>query len=130
MLTSSFPFVQSNSFVMGDALNTSVTVISTVQSSLISYSATTLNELLLLGIATQAIGIYAFWLVQKRYKLQTKTLLLVVCFFIVLLQFWGFIGIFTQKFGFHNVWEVWAYQTFYGLFVCPWYSVSQTMISE
>jgi MFS-type transporter involved in bile tolerance (Atg22 family) len=25
---------------------------------------------------------------------------------------------------------VWFYQAFYGLFVCPWYSYSQTMISE
>lgn len=40
------------------------------------------------------------------------------------------IGIWTQKFGFHNVWEFWVYQTFYGLFVCPWYSYSQIMISE
>ena len=40
------------------------------------------------------------------------------------------IGIWTQKFGFHNKWEVWVYQVFYGLLVCPWYSYSQTMISE
>jgi MFS-type transporter involved in bile tolerance (Atg22 family) len=25
---------------------------------------------------------------------------------------------------------VWVYQAFYGLFVCPWYSYSQIMISE
>lgn len=28
----------------------------------------------------------------------------------------------------HNL--VWLYQAFYGLFVCPWYSYSQIMISE
>ena len=43
---------------------------------------------------------------------------------------WGMIGIWTQNFGFHHVWEFWVYQTFYGLFVCPWYSYSQIMISE
>lgn len=43
---------------------------------------------------------------------------------------WGMIGIWTQKFGFHHLWEVWVYQVFYGLFVCPWYSYSQIMISE
>ena len=36
----------------------------------------------------------------------------------------------TQNFGFHNAWEFWLYQTWYGLFVCPWYSYSQIMISE
>jgi MFS-type transporter involved in bile tolerance (Atg22 family) len=35
-----------------------------------------------------------------------------------------------QKFGFHHEWEFWLYQVYYGLFVCPWYSYSQTMISE
>lgn len=49
---------------------------------------------------------------------------------IILLDGWGMIGIWTQRFGFHNSWEVWLYQAFYGLFVCPWYSYSQIMISE
>jgi MFS-type transporter involved in bile tolerance (Atg22 family) len=49
---------------------------------------------------------------------------------IILLDAWGMIGIWTQKFGFHNEWEFWLYQVFYGLFVCPWYSYSQIMISE
>ena len=49
---------------------------------------------------------------------------------IILLDAWGMIGIWTQKFGFHNEWEFWLYQAFYGLFVCPWYSYSQIMISE
>lgn len=29
-----------------------------------------------------------------------------------------------------TIYTVWLYQVFYGLFVCPWYSYSQTMISE
>lgn len=72
---------------------------------------------------------------------------------ICLLDAWGMIGIWTQKFGFHNDWEVWVrpvpippflppppprtsltiqqlYQAFYGLLVCPWYSYSQILISE
>jgi MFS-type transporter involved in bile tolerance (Atg22 family) len=54
----------------------------------------------------------------------------VVAICIVLLDAWGMIGIWTQSFGFHKKWEVWMYQVFYGLLVCPWYSYSQTMISE
>lgn len=53
-----------------------------------------------------------------------------VAFCIVLLDGWGMIGNWTLKFGFHNTWEFWVYQAFYGLFVCPWYSYSQIMISE
>lgn len=115
---------------MGDALNTSVTVISTVQNQLISFSSTVFNELLIVGIASQAVGIYLFWRIQKHFSLQTKTMLLAVSFFIVLLQLWGLIGIFTLKFGFHNVYEAYLYQALYGLFVCPWYAISQTGISE
>lgn len=40
------------------------------------------------------------------------------------------VGIWTQRFGFHQAWEFWFYQGFYGFFVCPWYSYSQIMISE
>ena len=71
-----------------------------------------------------------------------------IAFCIILLDGWGMIGIWTDSFGFHSVWEVWVgsyshphhkykpinssqvYQAFYGLFVCPWYSYSQIMISE
>lgn len=49
---------------------------------------------------------------------------------IILLDGWGMIGIWTSRFGFHHEWEVWLYQAYYGLFVCPWYSYSQIMISE
>ncbi|KAI9045842.1 MFS transporter [Aspergillus affinis] len=97
-------------FLLGDSLNTTVTVISTLQNS--------------------AVGIYSFWYCQKRFQLSTKTVFNVIAMAIILLDGWGMIGIWTQRFGFHHVWEFWLYQAFYGLFVCPWYSYSQVMISE
>ncbi|CEH16194.1 hypothetical protein CBOM_06059 [Ceraceosorus bombacis] len=117
-------------FIMGDALNTSVTVISTVQNQLISFSGQTFNLLLIVGIAAQGVGIYSFWRIQKHFALTTTTMLRWVVLFIILLQLWGLVGIWTLKFGFHNVWEAYAYQAFYGLVVCPWYAYSQTGISE
>jgi MFS-type transporter involved in bile tolerance (Atg22 family) len=117
-------------FLLGDSLNTTVTVIATLQNSIVSYNSLELTYLLLVGIAAQGVGIYSFWFIQKRYGLSTKTMFVTVAIGICLLDGWGLIGIFTQRFGFHHVWEVWAYQVFYGLFVCPWYSYSQTMISE
>lgn len=49
---------------------------------------------------------------------------------ILVLTVWGLIGVHTDKFGFKHTWEIWLYQVFYGLMVCPWYAYSQTMISE
>lgn len=117
-------------FLLGDSLNTTVTVISTLQNTLVSYNSLQSTYLLLVGIVFQAIGIWAFWTIQKRWELSTKTMFDAVAFFTVGLDVWGLIGIWTTKFGFHNVWELWVYQVYYSLFVCPWYSYSQIMISE
>ncbi|GES57354.1 autophagy protein [Aspergillus terreus] len=111
-------------FLLGDSLNTTVTVIATLQNSVVSYNTLQLTYLLI------AAGIYGFWFVQKRFNLDTKTMFNAIAVGIVLLDGWGMIGIWTQVFGFHNAWEFWLYQVFYGLFVCPWYSYSQIMISE
>ncbi|CAD6590659.1 MAG: hypothetical protein ASARMPRED_004955 [Alectoria sarmentosa] len=117
-------------FLLGDSLNTTVTVIATLQNEVVDYDTLTLTYILLVGIAAQAVGIYSFWRIQQRYQLSTKTMFNAVIVGIILLDGWGMIGIWTQTFGFHHVWEFWVYQTFYGLFVCPWYSYSQIMISE
>lgn len=117
-------------FLLGDSLNTTVTVIATLQNSVVSYNTLTLTYILIVGIAAQLAGIAIYWYIQKRFGLSTKVMFDAVMVGIVLLDGWGMIGIWTQKFGFHNEWEFWVYQTFYGLFVCQWYAYSQTMISE
>ncbi|KAF8501561.1 autophagy-related protein 22-like protein [Russula emetica] len=108
-------------FLMGDVLNTTVVV---------SYSTLQLTLLLLVGITTQALGAYLFWLVQKKFSISTKRMLLFNVFWILVLTIWGLIGVHTNKIGYKHVWEVWLYQAFYGLLVCPWYAFSQTMICE
>lgn len=107
-----------------------MTVIATLQNEVVAYNSLTLTYLFIVGIAAQLAGIWIFWSVQKYFKLSTKTMFDAVMLGIILLDGWGMIGIWTQKFGFHNAWEFWLYQVIYGLFVCPWYSYSQIMISE
>ncbi|KAL2815671.1 autophagy-related protein 22-like protein [Aspergillus granulosus] len=117
-------------FLLGDSLNTTVTVIATLQNSIVAYNTLQLTYLLIVGIAAQAIGIYSFWTLQRSFSLSPKTMFNIIALSIILLDGWGMIGIWTQRFGFHHSWEIWAYQAFYGLFVCPWYSYSQILISE
>lgn len=105
-------------------------MIATLQNTIVSYNTLTLTYLLIVGIFAQLVGIGIFWLIQKRFGLSTKVMFDAVMLGIVLLDGWGMVGIWTQNFGFHHEWEVWVYQVFYGLFVCPWYSYSQIMISE
>ncbi|KAI0479384.1 autophagy-related protein 22-like protein [Xylariaceae sp. FL0804] len=117
-------------FLLGDSLNTTVTVIATLQNEVVAYDTLTLTYVLMVGIAAQAVGIGGFWLIQKRLNLSAKTMFNAVMVGIVLLDGWGMVGNWTPHFGFKHVWEIWCYQAFYGLFVCPWYSYSQIMISS
>ncbi|KJZ75201.1 hypothetical protein HIM_05395 [Hirsutella minnesotensis 3608] len=117
-------------FLLGDSLNTTVTVIATLQNQVVNYQSLTLTYLLMVGIAAQAVGIGLFWLVQQRLKVSAKAMFNVITVAIVALDGWGMVGNWTNRFGFHNAWEVWAYQVFYGLLVCPWYSYSQIIISS
>ncbi|KAF4614134.1 hypothetical protein D9613_007831 [Agrocybe pediades] len=102
-------------FLMGDVLNTAVTGIlrlhrkprNTDDISVVSYSTLDLTLLLIVGIVAQGLGIYVFWLVQKRYKISTKAMLSFVVLWILILTIWGLIGIHTNKFGFKHVWEIW-----------------------
>ncbi|KAI1498587.1 autophagy-related protein 22-like protein [Biscogniauxia marginata] len=117
-------------FLLGDSLNTTVTVIATLQNEVVAYDTLTLTYVLIVGIVSQAVGIGSYWLIQKRFQLSAKTMFNAVMVSIILLDGWGMIGNWTDKFGFKNVWEIWLYQAFYGLFVCPWYSYSQIVISS
>ncbi|KAI0438883.1 autophagy-related protein 22-like protein [Xylaria telfairii] len=117
-------------FLLGDSLNTTVTVIATLQNEVVSYDTLTLTYLLIVGIVAQAVGIAVYWWLQRRYEISAKMMFNVVMVGIVLLDAWGMIGNWTDNFGFHHVWEIWLYQAFYGLFVCQWYSYSQIIISS
>ncbi|OAA82284.1 Major facilitator superfamily domain, general substrate transporter [Akanthomyces lecanii RCEF 1005] len=118
-------------FLLGDALNTTVTLVATLQNEIVNFNTLQLTYLLIANIAAQAVGISAFWFVQKRYNLRPKTMFCLIMVAVILLDAWGMVGNWTTNFGgFQTVPEIWAYQVFYGLFVCPWYSYAQIMISS
>lgn len=72
-------------FLLGDALNTTVTVIATLSYQIVAYDTLTLTYVLIVGIVAQAIGIGAFWLAQKRWQLSTKTMFNAIMLGIILL---------------------------------------------
>ena len=62
-----------------------MTVIATLQNSVVEYDTLTLTYILLVGIAAQAAGIYSFWWIQQRFQLGTKTMFNAVMIGIILL---------------------------------------------
>lgn len=72
-------------FLLGDSLNTTVTVIATLSAEIIAYDTLTLTYVLIVGIVAQAIGIGVFWVIQKRWQLSTKTMFNAIMLGIVLL---------------------------------------------
>lgn len=103
-------------------------MVTTLQNAVVEYDIIKLCYLAMVGWAFQFIGVYAYWTIQYKYKLRIKTMYCWVVFCIFLLDLWGLAGIYTQKIGFHNTWEFWVFQAWWGL-ISPYYSYSQIMVS-
>lgn len=55
------------------------------------------------------------YLLSINSDLSLTDLFIQNAFWILLLAAWGCVGITQTRFGFHNAWEFWAYQAFYGV---------------
>ncbi|KAH9998864.1 vacuole effluxer Atg22 like-domain-containing protein [Russula compacta] len=86
--------------------------------------------LFMVGITGQGMGVYLFWLVQKKFNISTKRMLLFNAFWLLVFCVWGLIGAYTNKIGFKHARESWLCQAFSGLVIGPWYAFSVTMMSE
>ena len=75
-------------FLLGDSLNTTVTVLATLQNELAEYDTLTLTYVLIVGIGAQAIGIFSFWWIQRRFHLGTKAMLTAIMIGICVLDGW------------------------------------------
>ncbi|KAI8456275.1 autophagy-related protein 22-like protein [Phakopsora pachyrhizi] len=117
-------------FLLADGLNTTGTLVSIIQADLIKFSFLDSTYLGISQATTSIISTLGFWLIQKRFKLKTKTMFVITNFFTVLIPFWGMLGIWTKNIGFHNRWEFWAYNVMFGLFQAPYYAYSQTIMAE
>ncbi|KAF7166956.1 hypothetical protein CNMCM6106_002571 [Aspergillus hiratsukae] len=110
-------------FLLADGLNTTGTLVSIIQNNYVSFS---FLQLTYLGI-TQAVcsitSTFGFWYIQKYFKFRTKSMFLVTNLFSVLIPFWGMLGLWTQRIGYHNRWEFYFYNVVFGLFQAPYYAV-------
>ncbi|PPQ70377.1 hypothetical protein CVT26_013842 [Gymnopilus dilepis] len=117
-------------FLLADGLNTTGTLVSICQNDKFSFSFLQNTYLGLAQAITSTASTFGFWYIQRYFKISTKKMFIVTNVVTILIPFWGMLGIWTGKIGFHNVWEFWAYNVVFGLFQAPYYAFSQTMMAE
>lgn len=117
-------------FLLADGLNTTGTLISICQNDKFNFSFLQNTYLGLAQAITSTASTFGFWYIQKYWKISTKKMFVVTNVVTIFIPLWGMIGIWTTKFGFHNVWEFWAYNVVFGIFQAPYYAFSQTMMAE
>ncbi|KAJ7639302.1 autophagy-related protein 22-like protein [Roridomyces roridus] len=117
-------------FLLADGLNTTGTLVGICQNSKFQFSFLANTYLGLSQAITSTISTFGFWYIQRHWKIPTKTMFVVTNVVTIMIPLWGMIGIWTNRLGFHNKWEFWAYNIVFGLFQAPYYAFSQTMMAE
>ncbi|KAI0039198.1 MFS general substrate transporter [Auriscalpium vulgare] len=117
-------------FLLADGLNTTGTLVSICQNDKFSFSFLQNTYLGLAQAFTSTASTLGFWYIQRYWKISTKKMFVVTNVVTIMIPLWGMIGIWTNKLGFHNRWEFWAYNVVFGLFQAPYYAFSQTMMAE
>ncbi|KAI9447658.1 autophagy-related protein 22-like protein [Lactarius indigo] len=117
-------------FLLSDGVTTTLVLVTICQNEQFTFSFLQNTYLTLVRVAACGASVVASWYIQRHWKLDIKLIFLTVCILETLIPIWGMIGIWTDKFGFHNSWEFWAYNVVFGLAIGPNYSVSQTMMGE
>lgn len=117
-------------FLLADGLNTSITLVAICQNDKFQFSFLQNTYLGLAQAVTSTMSTLGFWYIQRYFKISTKRMFFVTNLFTVIIPLWGMIGLWTNKLGYHNAWEFWAYNVVFGLFQAPYYAYSQTVMAE
>ncbi|EAU35175.1 conserved hypothetical protein [Aspergillus terreus NIH2624] len=110
-------------FLLADGLNTTGSLVGIIQNDNISFSFLNLTYLNIVQAACSIASTFGFWYIQNYFKIRTKRMFLVTNFFSVFIPFWGMLGLWTKRVGYHNRWEFYFYNIIFGLFQAPYYAV-------
>ncbi|KAJ5185324.1 Major facilitator superfamily domain general substrate transporter [Penicillium cf. griseofulvum] len=89
-------------FLLADGLNTTGTLVSIIQNDSVSFSFLQITYLGITQAACSITSTFGFWYIQRYFKFKTKTMFLFTNFFTVLIPFWGMLGLWTHRIGYHN----------------------------
>jgi MFS-type transporter involved in bile tolerance (Atg22 family) len=117
-------------FLINDAYNTSGTIVNILQNEAIDFSAVEYSWIFCLVYSLSAIFLFVSMWIQQRLGIPAKWMYFFNSCGVVFVNLWGVIGIWTNRIGYHNVWEFWFYQAFLGVFTSGLQSYSQTLMAE
>ncbi|KAH9899451.1 MFS general substrate transporter [Cubamyces lactineus] len=117
-------------FLLADGWNTTQSLILLCQNDKFQYSLLQNTYLALALAVTSTASTVGFCYMQRYWKISTKRMFAVTNVATILFSFWGMLGLWSSRIGYHNVWEFWAYNVLAGLFQAPYYAFSQTMMAE
>jgi MFS-type transporter involved in bile tolerance (Atg22 family) len=117
-------------FLLADGLNTTGTLISIIQNNVVSFSFLEITYLGLSQAACSTFSTFGFWYIQKYFGFKTKHMFIVTNAFSVFIPFYGMLGMWTDRVGYHTVRDFWIYNILFGVFQAPYYAYAQTMMSE
>ncbi|OKO98892.1 Autophagy-related protein 22-1 [Penicillium subrubescens] len=89
-------------FLLADGLNTTGTLVSIIQNDQVSFSFLQITYLGITQAACSIASTFGFWYIQKYFKFKTKNMFLFTNFFTVLIPFWGMLGLWTNRIGYHH----------------------------
>ena len=75
---------------------------SIIQNNYVSFSFLQLTYLGIVQAVCSITSTFGFWYIQKYFKIRTKPMFLVTNFFTVLIPFWGMLGLWTKRIGYHH----------------------------
>lgn len=117
-------------FLLADGIGTTTTLVAIAQNQVVVFSATKNTYLIMVQGGSAIVGVYSAYLAQRYFKLRTKTMLQISNAGCVLLPLWGMIGIWTDKVGYHNLWEFWFFAGQYGFTLGAQFGYGQAFMAE
>ncbi|KAI0658569.1 MFS general substrate transporter [Cubamyces menziesii] len=125
-----FTFLMGVFLLADQGWNTTLNLVLICQNNTFQFSLLQNTYLSLAHGVASVISTLGFWCIQRYWKISAKRMYAMTNVVMILLPLWGLVGLRSSKFGYHNVWEYWAYNIITGLFIGPSYAFAQTIMAE
>ncbi|KAH8897631.1 MFS general substrate transporter [Thozetella sp. PMI_491] len=117
-------------FLLADGIGTTITLVAIAQTQVVAFSATQNTYLIMVQGASAAVGVFVVYYVQRLTNLSSKAMLQFTNIGCCVVALWGMIGIWTDKAGYHNLWEFWLFNAQFGFTMGAQFSYGQAFMAE